>query len=59
MKLGRSYCPNLITYVESGEAVMNMREILAQAMQHSSRGVYKIDAVIFGSDDYCADIGKH
>lgn len=57
VKLGQSYCPRLITYVESGEGLMNMREVLQHAVLRSKEGIYTIDGVVFGSDDFCADIG--
>jgi len=57
VKLGRSYCPYLIIYVESSEGLMNMREVLQHAVKYSAQEVYTIDGVVFGSDDFCADIG--
>ncbi|XP_005093332.1 citramalyl-CoA lyase, mitochondrial [Aplysia californica] len=57
VKLGRDYCPYLITYVESAQGLMNMKDVLHHATEYSKDGVYKIDGVVFGSDDFCADIG--
>ena len=51
------YCPHLITYVESAEGLMNMKDVLRRAHAFSLEGVYHLDGVVFGSDDFCADIG--
>ena len=51
------YCPHLITYVESAEGLMNMKEVLRRAQAYSLEGLYHLDGVVFGSDDFCADIG--
>lgn len=56
-KLDRAYRPNLITYVESGLGLMNMKDVLLQAQEHTKEGHYQMDGVVFGSDDFCADIG--
>ncbi|XP_070190837.1 citramalyl-CoA lyase, mitochondrial-like isoform X2 [Littorina saxatilis] len=53
----QGYCPHLITYVESAEGLMNMTDILRRAQAYSMEGVYNLDGVVFGSDDFCADIG--
>ena len=36
---------------------MNMKEVLRQAQAYSLEGLYHLDGVVFGSDDFCADIG--
>ncbi|XP_076444983.1 citramalyl-CoA lyase, mitochondrial-like isoform X2 [Babylonia areolata] len=51
------YCPHLITYVESAEGLMNMKDVLRRADGFSKEGTYHLDGVVFGSDDFCADIG--
>ena len=51
------YCPHLITYVESAEGLLNMKHVLLMAEQFTKKGIYHLDGVVFGSDDYCADIG--
>lgn len=51
------YFPHLITYVESAQGVLNMRAILQKATEFSAKGVFHLDGVVFGSDDFCADIG--
>lgn len=53
-----NYHPNLIIYVESAEALMNMKDVLNRAETLSQKGIYRLDGVVFGSDDFCADIGK-
>ncbi|KAL8559495.1 hypothetical protein ACOMHN_037159 [Nucella lapillus] len=51
------YCPHIITYVESAEGLMNMKDVLRRADAFSKEGIYHLDGVVFGSDDFCADIG--
>lgn len=58
MKLNRKYCPYLITYVESTQGLMNMRDIMKQAAKYSEEGIFRMDGVVFGSDDFVADIGR-
>ncbi|ESO87404.1 hypothetical protein LOTGIDRAFT_127794 [Lottia gigantea] len=53
----KNYQPYLITYVESAIGIMNLRDTLNAATQHTKEGIYHIDGVVFGSDDFCADIG--
>ncbi|KAK6187525.1 hypothetical protein SNE40_005529 [Patella caerulea] len=52
-----NYRPYLITFIESGQAVMNMVDIIKTGLRFSEEGVYLLDGVVFGSDDFCADIG--
>ncbi|PVD27938.1 hypothetical protein C0Q70_10514 [Pomacea canaliculata] len=52
-----SYCPRLITYVESAEGLINMKDILRRAETFSHEGIYHLDGVVFGADDFYADIG--
>ncbi|XP_046556214.1 citramalyl-CoA lyase, mitochondrial-like isoform X1 [Haliotis rubra] len=53
----KDYCPYLLTYVESAQGVLNMQDVLQRARQYSTQGVFYMDGVVFGSDDFCADIG--
>ncbi|XP_071113257.1 citramalyl-CoA lyase, mitochondrial-like isoform X1 [Haliotis cracherodii] len=53
----KGYCPYLLTYVESAQGVLNMQDVLQKARQYSTQGVFHMDGVVFGSDDFCADIG--
>lgn len=48
-----------MTYVESAHGLMNLKDILTKAWDYSKDRHYKIDGVVFGSDDFCADIGKY
>ncbi|CAG5132096.1 unnamed protein product [Candidula unifasciata] len=57
LKFGRDYRPYLLTYVESAQGLINMNDILSKARDFSKDGVYQLDGVIFGSDDFLADIG--
>ncbi|GFO27243.1 citrate lyase beta-like protein [Plakobranchus ocellatus] len=57
VKLGRKYCPYLVTYVESAQGLMNFKDILKKAASFSVDGHFKLDGAIFGSDDFVADIG--
>ncbi|CAL1544510.1 unnamed protein product [Lymnaea stagnalis] len=57
IKLDRGYCPYLLIYVESSQALLNMRDILKIGTDLTQLGVFQLDGVIFGSDDFVADIG--
>lgn len=48
----------LVIWIESARGLLDMPRILASALNlHKNSGFFKLDAVVFGSDDYCADIG--
>ncbi|CAD6196419.1 unnamed protein product [Caenorhabditis auriculariae] len=48
----------LVIWIESARALLDMPRILSSALNlHRNSGFFKLDAVVFGSDDYCADIG--
>uniref|UniRef100_A0A1I7XI63 HpcH_HpaI domain-containing protein n=1 Tax=Heterorhabditis bacteriophora TaxID=37862 RepID=A0A1I7XI63_HETBA len=48
----------LVIWIESARALLDMPRILSSALNlHKNSGFFKLDAVVFGSDDYCADIG--
>ncbi|MFH4977473.1 hypothetical protein AB6A40_004182 [Gnathostoma spinigerum] len=48
----------MVIWIESARALLDAPRILNAAVNmHKSAGFFKIDAVVFGSDDYCADIG--
>ncbi|OQV21803.1 Citrate lyase subunit beta-like protein, mitochondrial [Hypsibius exemplaris] len=49
----------LILYIESAHALMQMRRLLKTALSlaDGSGSLFALDGVVFGSDDYCADIG--
>ncbi|XP_059176990.1 citramalyl-CoA lyase, mitochondrial-like [Physella acuta] len=56
-KAGRKYKPFLLVYVESGQGLLNMKEVLDKAVEFSAADHFHIDGVVFGSDDFLADIG--
>lgn len=46
-------------WIESARALLDMPRILSSTLNlHKNSGFFKLDAVVFGSDDYCADIGE-
>uniref|UniRef100_A0AC35TVJ5 HpcH_HpaI domain-containing protein n=1 Tax=Rhabditophanes sp. KR3021 TaxID=114890 RepID=A0AC35TVJ5_9BILA len=48
----------LIIWIESAKALLDMPRIINNTIHlHSNTGFMKLDAVVFGSDDYCANIG--
>jgi len=47
----------LIIYVESAVGLMNIKEICQRGVELSEVASFDLDAIIFGSDDYIADIG--
>uniref|UniRef100_A0A158PAH0 Citramalyl-CoA lyase, mitochondrial n=1 Tax=Angiostrongylus cantonensis TaxID=6313 RepID=A0A158PAH0_ANGCA len=48
----------LVIWIESARALLDMPRILSSTLSlHKNSGFFKLDAVVFGSDDYCADIG--
>ncbi|WKY13372.1 hypothetical protein Q1695_004298 [Nippostrongylus brasiliensis] len=48
----------LVIWIESARALLDMPRILSSTLNlHKNSGFFKLDAVVFGSDDYCADIG--
>ncbi|CAH1245237.1 CLYBL [Branchiostoma lanceolatum] len=48
---------NLITMVESARGLMNLQAILQEAGNLVDMSPFRLAAVTFGSDDFCADIG--
>eukprot|EP00058_Branchiostoma_floridae_P007641 XP_002593129.1 hypothetical protein BRAFLDRAFT_57940 [Branchiostoma floridae] len=48
---------NLITMVESARGLMNLQAILEEAFNLVDMSPFRLAAVTFGSDDFCADIG--
>ena len=49
----------LMLYIESAHALLRMRELLETALQlaDNSDNSFALEGVVFGSDDFCADIG--
>ncbi|CAE1287448.1 CLYBL [Acanthosepion pharaonis] len=53
-----SWKPALITCVETSIGLLNLQGVLQRAKELSQTGCrYRLDGVLFGSDDFCADIG--
>ncbi|CAI9716959.1 citrate lyase subunit beta, mitochondrial [Octopus vulgaris] len=53
-----SWKPALITSVETSIGLLNLQAILQRFTELSQTGChYYLDGVLFGSDDFCADIG--
>ncbi|XP_052088047.1 citramalyl-CoA lyase, mitochondrial-like [Mytilus californianus] len=49
---------SLITMVESAVGLMNLKDVILQASSLArSEKLYTLEGVVFGSDDFCADIG--
>lgn len=48
---------NLIFFIESAKSLLNMRDICKTAMEISNGSLFRFEGVVFGSDDFCADIG--
>ncbi|KAL4233208.1 hypothetical protein ACF0H5_007892 [Mactra antiquata] len=49
---------SLILFVESALGLINLREICEKGTEFSLRSnTFSVDGLVFGSDDYCADIG--
>ena len=49
---------NLILFTESALGMLNLRAICERALELTSGLPLSLDGLVFGSDDYCADIGK-
>ena len=51
--------PYLITFVESAMGLMNLKNIFSKAYElQLKEKLFTLDGVVFGSDDFCADIGE-
>ena len=48
---------NLVVYAESAQALINLKEICSEAKKLEEYSIFNLDAIVFGSDDYCASIG--
>lgn len=53
----KNVCKNidLIIYVESAIGLLDLREICQHTLHHCKQA--KLVGVVFGSDDFCANIG--
>lgn len=47
----------LVIFVESAIGILNLESVCRRGLELSKSGPYKLDGVVFGSDDFCADIG--
>ncbi|XP_033118530.1 citramalyl-CoA lyase, mitochondrial-like [Anneissia japonica] len=51
------YKAKLVIFVESAIGLLNLRDILAEGIELSKTVPFHLEGVVFGSDDFCADIG--
>ena len=59
-KLSKTSQINMFFYMESAVSLLNLKDIISQSIQLSENkynSKYYLEGVVFGSDDYCADIG--
>ena len=56
--LGGKQKLKLIVFIESARALLQMEELLGHAAKlHAQSAPFTLEAAVFGSDDFCADIG--
>ena len=48
---------NLVIFTESAEGLLNLKDICEQGRKMSSN--FKICGIVFGSDDFVANIGEY
>ena len=49
---------NLIIYIESARSIIDMNQLCQHCFDLQEQGApFYLDGAIFGSDDFCADIG--
>lgn len=48
---------NLVIYAESAKSLLNLKEICSRTIELSEYHLFHLDAIVFGSDDFCASIG--
>lgn len=48
---------NLIIYIESAKAMINLKQICENAFDLSKSSKFVPTSLVFGSDDFCANIG--
>ena len=50
---------NLIIYMETAKGLLNLSDTCRRGQELSEGGAdFVLDGIVFGSDDFCADIGK-
>jgi citrate lyase subunit beta-like protein len=58
--LGKEHNIKLIVFVESARSLLDMKELIQHSFTLMNQGApFTLEAAIFGSDDFCADIGNH
>lgn len=56
--LGKNHNIKLIVFVESARALLDMKELIQHCFTLMDQGApFNLEAAVFGSDDFCADIG--
>ncbi|GFY42338.1 citramalyl-CoA lyase, mitochondrial [Trichonephila inaurata madagascariensis] len=48
---------NLVFFVESAKSLLDLRQICEKAIGLAKSGPFRFEGLVFGSDDFCADIG--
>lgn len=48
---------SLILFVESAKSLLNLKQMCEYAMKVLNNESYELEGLVFGSDDFCADIG--
>lgn len=48
---------SLVFFIESAKSLLNLRDICEKAQNSLNCPLYQLDGLVFGSDDFCADIG--
>ena len=57
--LGKKHNIKLIVFVESARSLLDMKELIQHCFTLMNQGApFTLEGVIFGSDDFCADIGN-
>ena len=51
-------CVDLIIYIESAMAIVNLPDICRESVKLSKGGKFVPTSLVFGGDDLCASIGK-
>ena len=56
--LGRNHTIKLIVFIESARSLLDMKELCQHCITLQDQGApLSLEAAVFGSDDFCADIG--
>ncbi|GIX85457.1 citramalyl-CoA lyase, mitochondrial [Caerostris extrusa] len=48
---------NLVFFMESAKSLLDLQQICEKAVDLSKKGPFQFEGLVFGSDDFCADIG--